>query len=74
MGDHTGNFGTVEGLIKVERLEECERGMFPGKNTISRKAKELKNMWVASFHKISTGHLLGTGISSSSMKICCVVY
>ena len=40
--DHAGNFGTVEILRKVESLEDFERGMFPGKSTISRRAKELE--------------------------------
>ena len=40
--DHAGNFGTVEILRKVEGLEDFERGVFPGKSTISRRANELE--------------------------------
>ena len=42
MDDHAGSFGTVEVLRKVEGLEDVERGLFPGKSTISRSAKELQ--------------------------------
>ena len=42
MDDHAGSFGTVKILRKVEGLENFERGAFPGKSTISRKAKEIK--------------------------------
>ena len=40
--DHMGNFGTVEILRGVEGLEEYQRGMLPGKSSMSRKAKELE--------------------------------
>ena len=58
--DHAGNFGTVEILRKVESLEEFERGVFPGKSTISRRAKELERFaedYVPyKCYRSSTGH------------------
>ena len=40
--DHAGNFGTVKILREVQSLEGFERGVFPRKSTISRRAKELE--------------------------------
>ena len=42
LDDHAGNFGTVEILRGVEGLEGYQRGIFPGRSTISNRANELE--------------------------------
>ena len=43
MDDRTGNFGTVEILRNVEKLESYEIGIFPASSTMSNRACQLNS-------------------------------